>query len=113
MTNEFLNEREGRLRTECYEFVRFRDRLRMLTFIKRDKSSFSVSYAHLHGVKASRDALKLEFNTRTVAVEGKNLALIHKALTEHRINYLRECPSEYEPEAGEALIVAIQILERP
>ena len=111
MSTDTFHGSEGRARTECYEFVRFRDRARMLTFIKRDETRYSVSYAHLHGVRHSRNSLRLEFNTKLVVVAGKRLGVIHRALTDHRVIYLREAPLEYRPDEGETIIRDIQFLE--
>ena len=113
MTREVFHDREGRARTECYELVRFRDRVRMLTFVRRDGSRHSVSYAHLHGVGYTSRLLRIEFNTRTVVVEGIRLGIIHKALADHRVVYLREAPPNHRPDKAEAVISGIRFVETP
>jgi len=111
MSEEIFNGFDGRSKTECYEFVKFRDRSNMITFIKRDKSRYSAGYNHLYGVKGLSHALRIEFTQSKVIVVGANLDVIHKAITDHRVIYLRELPSGILIPEKDARIDKISVVE--
>ena len=93
MTKEVFNEKEERARTECYELVKYRDRARLMTFILRDETRHSFGYDSLYGAHFHGRMLRVEFTRNTVVVEGRNLALLHRAMTDHRVIYVRELPA--------------------
>ena len=91
------------------EVFGIRGRGKMITFIKRDGTRFSASYSHLHGVHLVHGGLRLDFVRCSVAIQGERLRLIHHAVSEHRVSYLRESCPETASEDGEAFIRKIII----
>lgn len=86
-----------------------RGRGRMITFIKRDGTRFSASYSHLHGVHLVVGGLRLEFTRYTALVQGERLHLVHHAVSEHRVSYLRESEANDPRLESEAFIQKIII----
>ena len=112
MTKEVFNEREDRARTECYELVKYRDRSQLMTFIKRDDTRHSFGYDSLYGAHFHGRMIRVEFARNTVVVEGGNLALLHRAMTDHRVIYVRELPAGLTAREGEPSIESISIQDQ-
>jgi len=107
--DEIIKERECAVRTAAYEIVNLRNRLKMVTFFKRDGTSYSASYAHLYGVEAIADGLRLDFGRVQVVVKGERLAKLHRGITDHRLTFLRE-PNNGEQEVASAEMQIRQIV---
>ena len=88
--DDIIKDRECAVRTAAYEIVNLRSRLKMITFFKDDGTSYSASYAHLYGVEAIADGLRLDFGRVLVVVKGERLEKLHRGLTDYRVTFLRE-----------------------
>ncbi|WP_411845733.1 hypothetical protein AAFN60_19145 [Roseibacillus persicicus] len=87
---DIIREREEIQHRETHEIVGLRNQLKMVTFHRKDGVSYSVSYAHLLGIEATENFIRLDFRKVQVVVKGKKLSRIHRALVDHRVSYLRE-----------------------
>ena len=87
---DIIREREEVQQRESHEIVGLRNQLKMVTFYRKDGVSYSVSYAHLLGIEATENLIRLDFRKVQVVVKGKKLSRIHRALVDHRVSYLRE-----------------------
>ena len=112
MTKEIFNEREERACTECYELVKYRDRAQLMTFIMRDDTRHSFGYDSLYGAHYFGHLIRVEFTRNTVVVKGTNMAPLHRAMTDHRVIYVRERPMDLVARIGEPLVDKISIFEQ-
>ena len=112
MISEIFNEQSERSRTECFELVKYRDRAQLMTFIMRDDTRHSFDYDSLYGAHYLGHLIRVEFSRNTVLVTGKHLALLHRAMTDHRVVYLREKPVDFQEREGEPVVKKIRILEK-
>ena len=107
---EIIKEREGIVRTNAYQLVNIRTRVKMLTFFKRDGTTYSANYSHLYCVESTVDGLRLDFGKVKIVIKGDALEKMHRGLVEHRVTYMKERMEKERMETGEAVIHTIIIM---
>ncbi len=97
---EILQERENQF-TDGYEITASRNRLKMISFVMRNGSIHCGNYAYLHGVSGNDCLIRMDFTRRLAVIEGANLEVIYRGLSDHRVSFLREmAPEIFMPEDG-------------
>ncbi len=107
---EIIREREGTARSEEYQIISERGRVRMISFWKRDGSVHCANYAFLHGIAAGQREIRLDFSRYVVVIKGSCLGMICRGLADHRISYLRESENTKPILKGHVWIEQILIL---
>jgi len=87
---DIIQERNGKAKSELFEVVDRRIRPMMLTFILSGGKRASMSYAHLYRAELIAEGLHIEYSQDVVTIHGRNLDIIHRALTDHRLTFVRE-----------------------
>lgn len=91
--------------TDCYETVSKHNAPKMLTLIWENGKRLSASYADLKATEFIEGGLKITFSKSTITVKGYNLLLVHTALANHRVTFLKEV----EKKSNEVWICGITV----
>lgn len=83
--------------TKCYELVDTHELPMMLDIRAVTRDAVAMPYSYLEMIQYDPSvALVLTFAACEVRIEGRNLAELYAALTEHKVNYIQENDSKYD-----------------
>jgi hypothetical protein len=83
--------------TKCYELEDTHELPMMLDIRAITRDAIAMPYSYLEMIQYDPSvALVLTFSACEVRIEGRNLAELYAALTEHKVNYIQENDAKYD-----------------
>jgi len=96
----------------CYQISDRGKPVKKVSFILVDESIISFSYSYFHLACGTENYLTFEFSRGEVAVKGRNLAKISRAIGEHRLVYLAESRNLEGNSSNEPIVEKITVFLR-